>query len=98
VVSGGKYYLSVVLPQLPFRNKHQCRFGTHAFRAIPHSGDLVYFTDDPSISAIDPCVTGSEQPMVSDGSFMMFKPLSRGEHVIRVSGEDVCGAQRRTRT
>lgn len=59
-----------------------------------HSPDLVYFTGDPSISAIDACVTGTRQPMVSDGFFMMFKPLSPGEHVIRVYGEDVRGARK----
>jgi hypothetical protein len=59
-----------------------------------HSEELVYFTGDPSMSAVDPCITGTEQPMVSDGFFMLFKPLSPGEHVIRVYGEDVRGAEK----
>lgn len=58
------------------------------------SPDLFTLTGDPSFSALDPCVTGTPQPAVSDGFFMMFKPLQRGTHVIRVYGTDVYGADK----
>jgi hypothetical protein len=51
------------------------------------SDDLFSITGDPSLQAVlDPCITGSPQPAVVDGFFMMFKPLERGEHTIRVHG------------
>ncbi len=58
------------------------------------SEDLFQLTGDPGFAALDPCVTGSPQPAVSDGFFMMFKPLERGEHVVRVYGTDVRGADK----
>jgi len=58
------------------------------------SDDLFTLVGDPSFAALDPCVTGSPQPAVVDGFFMMFKPLDRGEHVIRVFGTDVRGADK----
>lgn len=59
-----------------------------------HSERLYYFTGDPSFAALDPCVTGTRQPAIMDGFFMMFKPLSPGEHTIRVFGTDVRGANK----
>lgn len=59
-----------------------------------HSEDLFYFTGDPSFAALDACVTGTRQPAISDGFFMMFKPLDPGEHTIRVYGTDVRGADK----
>jgi hypothetical protein len=51
------------------------------------SDDLFEITGDPSLRAVfDPCITGSPQPAVVDGFFMMFKPLARGEHTVRVHG------------
>ena len=58
------------------------------------SRDLFTLTGDPTFAALDPCVTGSAQPAVVDGFFMMFKPLAPGEHVIRVYGTDVRGADK----
>jgi hypothetical protein len=40
---------------------------------------------------LDPCITGDWQPAVVDGFFMMFKPLKRGEHIIRVHGTNTIG-------
>jgi hypothetical protein len=51
------------------------------------SDDLFTITGDPSLrEQMDPCITGSPQPAVINGFFMMFKPLRRGQHVIRVHG------------
>jgi hypothetical protein len=59
------------------------------------SDDLFSLTGDPSLQAtFDPCLTGSPQPAVVDGFFMMFKPLARGSHTIRVFGTDVRGANK----
>jgi hypothetical protein len=33
-------------------------------------------------ASFDPCVTGSVQPAVADDLFLLFKPLSRGQHVL----------------
>jgi hypothetical protein len=58
-----------------------------------HSSALFSLTGDPSLQAtFDPCITGSPQPAIVDGFFMMFKPLDPGPHVIRVFGTDVRGA------
>jgi len=60
-----------------------------------HSNDLFTLTGDLSLqAAFDPCITGSPQPAIVDGFFMMFKPLPPGEHVIRVFGTDVRGANK----
>jgi hypothetical protein len=51
------------------------------------SDDLITITGDPSLrEVLDPCIIGSPQPAVIDGFFMMFKPLTRGQHTIRVHG------------
>ena len=70
-------------------------------RAIPDvlsyrfaSSDIFMLTGDPTFATLDACVTGEPQPAVVDGFFMMFKPLSPGEHVIRVYGTDVRGADK----
>lgn len=58
------------------------------------SEDIFTLTGDPSFSQLDPCVTGTPQPSISDGFFMMFKPLSPGQHTIRVYGTDIRGADK----
>jgi hypothetical protein len=59
------------------------------------SRDLFTLTGDPSLQAtFDPCITGSPQPAVVDGFFMMFKPLKPGDHVLRVFGTDIRGANK----
>lgn len=58
------------------------------------SEDIFTLTGDPTFATLDPCVTGSPQPAIVDGFFMMFKPLDRGEHVIRVFGTDIRGANK----
>jgi hypothetical protein len=60
-----------------------------------HSHDLFTLTGDPSLQAtFDPCITGSPQPAIVDGFFMMFKPLDPGSHTIRVFGTDARGANK----
>jgi len=63
-----------------------------AYRA--HSEALFTLTGDASMQALDPCITAAPQPAIVDGFFMMFKPLSRGAHTIRVFGTDVRGANK----
>jgi len=58
------------------------------------SQDVFTLVGDPTFAALDACVTGGPQPTVVDGFFMMFKPLDRGEHTIRVFGTDVRGANK----
>ena len=58
------------------------------------SEQLFTLTGDPSFKALDACVTGAPQPAIVDGFFMMFKPLAPGDHVIRVYGTDVYGADK----
>jgi hypothetical protein len=56
------------------------------------SDDLFTITGDLSLQAVfDPCITGSPQPAVVDGYFMLFKPLTPGEHTIRVHGTNTFG-------
>jgi hypothetical protein len=60
-----------------------------------YSQDLFELTGDLSLQArFDPCITGSPQPAIVDGFFMMFKPLEPGLHTIRVFGTDVRGADK----
>jgi hypothetical protein len=80
----GVDHLEVSLDGHPFDDVLGYRF---------HSEALFSLTGDPSLQAtFDPCITGSPQPAIVDGFFMMFKPLHPGPHVIRVFGTDVRGA------
>jgi hypothetical protein len=55
------------------------------------SPSLFYFTGDSSMQAFDPCITGTLQPAIVDGFFMMFKPLDPGQHTIVVHGTNTFG-------
>ena len=60
------------------------------------SDDIFSITGDPSLRAVlDPCIVGSPQPVVIDGFFMMFKPLTRGVHTIVVHGTNTIGHDKR---
>lgn len=60
------------------------------------SDDLVTITGDPSLQPVlDPCITGSPQPMVLDGFFMLLKPPSRGMHTVVVHGTNTIGHDKR---
>lgn len=50
------------------------------------SDNLFHFTGDISLQSWDSCVTGKRQVGVSDGFYLMFKPLKPGTHTIVVSG------------
>jgi hypothetical protein len=59
------------------------------------ASDAIFtLTGDPTFATLDACVTGTPQPAIVDGFFMMFKPLDRGEHVLRVFGTDIRGANK----
>jgi hypothetical protein len=49
------------------------------------------FTADKSWvgQGFDPCITGSAQPAVSDGYWIMLAPLSPGNHTLRFRGDQV---------
>jgi hypothetical protein len=55
------------------------------------SGDLFQFKGDPTMQQFDTCVTGHRQPAVSDGFFLMFKPMPPGLHTIVIHGHDMQG-------
>jgi hypothetical protein len=76
--------LEVALDGRPLEDVLDYRFSSEAIFTL---------TGDPTFASLDPCVTGSPQRAIVDGFFMMFKPLDRGEHVIRVFGTDVRGEQ-----
>jgi hypothetical protein len=47
------------------------------------SQDLFNIKGDPSLATtLDGCVTGGQQPAVTDGYLFMVKPLSRGQHTL----------------
>jgi hypothetical protein len=53
---------------------------------------LFHFAGDPSNAAqLDPCITGSRQPAVSDGFFVMLRPLDAGSHSLSVRATDTAG-------
>lgn len=51
-----------------------------AYRGTSH---LFTFTGDPSMTAFDPCITGSPQQGVADGFWIMLAPLDQGQHTLR---------------
>lgn len=57
------------------------------------TSSLFIFTAHPSVIPVlgIPCLTGSPQPAVSDGYWVMLKPLSVGSHTLRVSSKLVFG-------
>ncbi len=56
------------------------------------SKHLFSITGDPSLqSVLDPCITGTPQPAISDGYTVMLKPLSPGQHVVTWSAQDPMG-------
>jgi hypothetical protein len=51
------------------------------------TSSLYYFTADTSLTAVlDPCITGTPQPGVADGYWIMLTPLKRGTHTIHFTG------------
>ncbi len=44
------------------------------------------FVGDTSMTVFDPCITGTRQPGVSDGYWIMLTPLSSGSHTIHFHG------------
>jgi hypothetical protein len=59
------------------------------------STHLFSIVGDPSLrTTLDPCITGTAQPAVIDGFFMMFKPLDPGLHTIVVHGTNTFGDDR----
>jgi hypothetical protein len=56
------------------------------------SRHVFLFKGDASLNpGFDTCVTGHLQEAVSDGYYLMFKPLSSGPHTIIVNGQDMHG-------
>jgi hypothetical protein len=58
------------------------------------SDDLFTITGDTGLQFFDPCITGTPQPAIVDGFFMMFKPLDLGAHTISVHGTNTFGADK----
>ena len=53
------------------------------------TSSLYYFTGDISLKDTwDPCVTGTEQPAVQDGYWIMLAPLSAGKHTLHLYGNN----------
>ncbi len=53
---------------------------------------LFHFTGDVSLqTSLDPCITGSRQPAVADGYFLILKPLRPGSHVVAFTASDTQG-------
>lgn len=51
---------------------------------------LFYFTGDPSLPlCFDPCVTGTSQAAVSDGYWVVLKPLSKGKHTLNIKWKHI---------
>jgi hypothetical protein len=56
------------------------------------SAHVFLFRGSPTLNPdFDACVTGHIQEAVSDGYYLMFKPLSPGAHTIVVNGHDMHG-------
>lgn len=60
-----------------------------------HSARLFFIKGDLSLQAVlDGCISGSYQPAIVDGFFMMVKPLPPGLHTIIVRGTNTIGDDR----
>jgi hypothetical protein len=58
------------------------------------SDDLFNVDGDVSLQqSFDGCITGTPQPAVSDGYFIMFKPLERGAHTLVEHLADTMGKE-----
>ncbi|MEI2696319.1 MAG: hypothetical protein V9E90_14720 [Saprospiraceae bacterium] len=50
--------------------------------------NLFTFIGDPDLSTcVDPCILGTKQDAVSDGYWILLKPLSKGSHLLHFHGE-----------
>lgn len=57
-----------------------------------YTSPLFHFTGAASLSkSIDPCITGSRQPAVSDGYYVMVRPLQPGSHTVVFTASDTGG-------
>ncbi|HTS87764.1 MAG TPA: hypothetical protein VMG41_04665 [Gemmatimonadales bacterium] len=57
-----------------------------------YTSPLFYYRGSATLQTlIDPCITGRLQPAVSDGYFIMVKPLDRGQHSLTFTAADVQG-------
>ena len=59
---------------------------THRF-----TSPLFDFIADPSLNAWDSCFTNTSQPAVTDGYWLMFKPLTPGTHKLHFFGTSSAG-------
>ena len=55
------------------------------------SDNVFVFSPDPSMVAFDSCVTRKHMLGVVDGFYLLFKPMSRGQHTIVLVGHDMEG-------
>jgi len=82
-VNDGITVLDVRLDGVPIHDALRYRFT---------STEVFFFVGDKSLAAgFDGCVTGSLQPAVTDDLFLLFKPLSRGQHVLTTHIENKDG-------
>ena len=56
------------------------------------TSDVFMFTGHPSNVQLDSCITGTPQPGLSDGYWIMLEPLPTGAHVIHFRGKLVIGS------
>ena len=50
---------------------------------------LFYFTADPALAlSFDPCITGSAQPGVAVGYWLILAPLPPGQHTLHFGATD----------
>jgi hypothetical protein len=50
------------------------------------TSNMYSFAGDPSMTVLDPCITGSQQKAVSDGYWLLLAPLSPGHHFLQFGG------------
>ena len=73
---------------LPAPELHRA-FGPQPLTCLP----VALFTQRSITTVFDPCITGTSQQAVSDGYWLMLKPLEAGQHTIHFGstswGQDV---------
>ena len=60
-----------------------------SYRFFSH--DVFQFEPDLSMQAFDPCITQTNMQGVTDGFYLLFKPMTPGEHTLVINGHDMQG-------
>ncbi len=91
-------FLAAGIADLVIQTSGQAILDGKLLKAQRLTTTLFGFTGAASLSALDPCVTGSPQVGVSDGYYVFIEPLARGDHVLQITSNGPFGPSNGTFT